>query len=143
MLAAQFDRFAGSATGIITTYVHAEECRLVRGARRGSAGPVSDRAKTRFELCVYTSRPDGRRSAHGRSASTTEFLATYVRPGGVHSRGTTMGLRSRRRRDRRAPAVRPRPGSSDLCIRFVGDDQLAQLERFTAEVLPHIQGEHR
>jgi hypothetical protein len=27
-------------------------------------------------------------------------------------------------------------GVSDLCIRFVGDDQLAQLERFTTEVLP-------
>ena len=27
-------------------------------------------------------------------------------------------------------------GVTDLCIRFVGDDQLAQLERFTAEVLP-------
>jgi hypothetical protein len=30
-------------------------------------------------------------------------------------------------------------GVSDLCIRFVGDDQLAQLERFTAEVLPALR----
>jgi len=29
-------------------------------------------------------------------------------------------------------------GVSDLCIRFVGDDQLAQLERFTAEVWPAL-----
>jgi hypothetical protein len=31
-------------------------------------------------------------------------------------------------------------GASDLCIRFVGDDQLAQLERFTIEVLPALRG---
>jgi hypothetical protein len=28
---------------------------------------------------------------------------------------------------------------TDLCIRFVGADQLAQLDRFTAEVLPALQ----
>jgi hypothetical protein len=31
-------------------------------------------------------------------------------------------------------------GATDLCIRFIGDDQLAQLERFTAEVLPALRG---
>jgi 2-methylisocitrate lyase-like PEP mutase family enzyme len=30
-------------------------------------------------------------------------------------------------------------GATDLCIRFVGDDQPAQFERFTAEVLPALQ----
>ena len=30
-------------------------------------------------------------------------------------------------------------GATDLCIRFVGDQQLAQLERFTAEVLPALR----
>ena len=30
-------------------------------------------------------------------------------------------------------------GVTDLCIRFVGDDQRAQLERFTAEVLPRLR----
>jgi hypothetical protein len=29
-------------------------------------------------------------------------------------------------------------GVTDLCIRFIGNDQLAQLERFTREVLPHV-----
>jgi hypothetical protein len=29
-------------------------------------------------------------------------------------------------------------GVTDLCIRFVGDAQLAQLERFTADVLPAL-----
>ena len=31
-------------------------------------------------------------------------------------------------------------GATDLCLRFVGDDQLAQLERFTTEVLPALRG---
>ena len=30
-------------------------------------------------------------------------------------------------------------GVTDLCIRFAGDDQLAQLERFTADVLPALR----
>jgi hypothetical protein len=30
-------------------------------------------------------------------------------------------------------------GVTDLCIRFVGDDQLPQMERFTAEVLPALR----
>jgi alkanesulfonate monooxygenase SsuD/methylene tetrahydromethanopterin reductase-like flavin-dependent oxidoreductase (luciferase family) len=29
-------------------------------------------------------------------------------------------------------------GVTDLCIRFIGDDQRAQLERFTDEVLPAL-----
>jgi hypothetical protein len=29
-------------------------------------------------------------------------------------------------------------GATDLCIRFIGDDQRAQLERFTADVLPRL-----
>ena len=30
-------------------------------------------------------------------------------------------------------------GATDLCIRFVGNDQMAQLDRFTAEVLPAVR----
>lgn len=30
-------------------------------------------------------------------------------------------------------------GATDLCIRFAGDDQLAQLERFVRDVLPAFQ----
>jgi hypothetical protein len=32
-------------------------------------------------------------------------------------------------------------GVTDLCIRFIGNDQLAQLDRFTAEVLPAVSKE--
>src|SRR5262249_1030920 len=138
MLAAQFERFGRLGDGIITTYVHAEECRLVR-ERAQAALARHGRAKAPFELCVYTTvrMDDDPRTAE---RVTTEFLATYY-GGGVHSRGT-MGLGP-------ADAViaalsrYAAAGVSDLCIRFVGDDQLAQLERFTAEVLPHLQGEHR
>ena len=134
MLPAQFDRFARLGDGIITTYLEAEECRIVRDraeealARRG-------RPRAPFPLCVYTTvRMDDDPRAAERD--TRAFLAAYY-GGGVHQRGT-MGLGP-------APVVIAAlrryadAGATDLCIRFVGDDQLAQLERFTREVLPAIR----
>jgi alkanesulfonate monooxygenase SsuD/methylene tetrahydromethanopterin reductase-like flavin-dependent oxidoreductase (luciferase family) len=131
MLPAQFDRVARIGDGVITTYLDAEECRVVRRhaeealARRGRSGAG-------MLLCVYTTvrLEDDPRAAE---RATAEFLAAYY-GGGVHSRGT-MGLGPaevvvaalRRYAD---------AGVTDLCIRFAGDDQLAQLERFTAEVWP-------
>ena len=66
---------------------------------------------------------------------TTEFLAAYY-GGGVHSRGT-MGLGPS---DVVIAALKRygAAGATDLCLRFVGHDQLAQMERFTAEVLPAL-----
>jgi hypothetical protein len=67
---------------------------------------------------------------------TSEFLATYY-GGGVHERGA-MGLGPADvviETMRRYAAV----GVTDLCIRFIGNDQLAQLDRFTAEVLPALR----
>jgi len=67
---------------------------------------------------------------------TSEFLAAYY-GGGVHERGA-MGLGP-------APVVieaiarYAAAGATDLCIRFIGNDQVAQLERFTAEVLPAVR----
>jgi hypothetical protein len=67
---------------------------------------------------------------------TSEFLATYY-GGGVHERGA-MGLGP-------APVVidtirrYAAVGATDLCIRFIGNDQVAQLERFTTEVLPAVR----
>ena len=134
MLAASFDRFGRLGDGIITTYLHAEECRLVRElgdealARHGRARPG-------FPLCVYTTvRME--RDLQTAKRVTTEFLATYY-GGGVHERGT-MGLGP-------ADAVIAElsryaaAGVTDLCVRFVGDDQLDQLERFTADVLPALR----
>jgi alkanesulfonate monooxygenase SsuD/methylene tetrahydromethanopterin reductase-like flavin-dependent oxidoreductase (luciferase family) len=134
LLPAQFDRFARLGDGIITTYVHAEECRTVREraaealARRGRTGAD-------FSLCVYTTVRMEKDVATAERV-TTEFLATYY-GGGVHSRGL-MGLGPA---DAVATALQRYAafGVTDLCIRFVGDDQLAQMERFTAEVLPALR----
>ena len=134
LLPAQFERFARLGDGIITTYLHAEECRTVREraeealARRGRSVPD-------FPLCVYTTVRMENDVASAERV-TTEFLATYY-GGGVHSRGT-MGLGPA---DAVLPALQRYAafGVTDLCIRFVGDDQLPQMERFTAEVLPRLR----
>jgi alkanesulfonate monooxygenase SsuD/methylene tetrahydromethanopterin reductase-like flavin-dependent oxidoreductase (luciferase family) len=135
LLPAQFDRFARLGDGIITTYVDSAECRAVREradealARRGRALPG-------FPLCVYTTvRLDD--DAARAKRTTLEFLAAYY-GGGVHQRGT-MGLGP-------ADAVisallgYAAAGVTDLCVRFVGGEQREQLERFTEEVLPALQG---
>jgi alkanesulfonate monooxygenase SsuD/methylene tetrahydromethanopterin reductase-like flavin-dependent oxidoreductase (luciferase family) len=138
MLPAQFDRFARLGDGIITTYIHAEECRTVR-ERAEEALARHGRTLPDFPLCVYTTvrlEDDARRA----EAVTEEFLATYY-GGGVHSRGT-RGLGP-------ADAVIAAlgryadAGVTDLCIRFAGEDQLAQLERFTADVLPALRSSRR
>lgn len=134
LLPAQFDRFARLGDGIITTYVHAEECRLVR-ERAEEALTRRGRPRTDFPLCVYTTvrMEDDPRVAE---RVTTEFLATYY-GGGVHSRGT-MGLGPA---DAIIAALRryAEAGVNDLCLRFIGDDQLPQLDRFTREVLPALR----
>jgi len=134
MIPAQFDRFARLGDGIITTYVHAEECRVVR-EQADKALARHGRADSDFTLCVYTTvRLDD--EAHTAERVTAEFLATYY-GGGVHQRGT-MGLGPA---GEVVPALRryAAAGVTDLCIRFAGDDQLAQLERFTTEVLPALR----
>jgi alkanesulfonate monooxygenase SsuD/methylene tetrahydromethanopterin reductase-like flavin-dependent oxidoreductase (luciferase family) len=134
MLPAQFDRFARLGDGIITTYVHAEECRTVR-ERGEEALARQGRSLAGFPLCVYTTvRLESDPCTAERV--TESFLATYY-GSGVHSRGT-MGLGPA---DMVIAALRryAAAGVTDLCIRFVGDDQLAQLDRFTADVLPALR----
>jgi alkanesulfonate monooxygenase SsuD/methylene tetrahydromethanopterin reductase-like flavin-dependent oxidoreductase (luciferase family) len=133
LLPAQFDRFARLGDGIVTTYVHAEECRLVREHAQ-EALAKHGRALPDFPLCVYTTvRLD--HDVRTAERVTSEFLAAYY-GGGVHSRGT-MGLGPA---DAVVTALRryEAAGVTDLCLRFVGDDQLQQFERFTAEVLPAL-----
>jgi alkanesulfonate monooxygenase SsuD/methylene tetrahydromethanopterin reductase-like flavin-dependent oxidoreductase (luciferase family) len=134
MIPAQFDRFARLGDGLITTYVHAEECVLVREEAE-KALARHGRARSDFPLCVYTTvYLDKDVSTAERVVS--EFLATYY-GGGVHQRGT-LGLGPPGAvidALRRYTAA----GVTDLCIRFVGDDQLDQFERFTTEVLPALR----
>jgi alkanesulfonate monooxygenase SsuD/methylene tetrahydromethanopterin reductase-like flavin-dependent oxidoreductase (luciferase family) len=134
LLPAQFDRFARLGDGLITTYLHAEECRTVR-ERAEEALARRGRASAGFPLCVYTTVRMENDVATAERV-TTEFLATYY-GGGVHSRGT-MGLGPA---DAVVTALQRYAafGVTDLCIRFVGDDQLPQMERFTAEVLPALR----
>jgi len=134
LLPAQFDRFARLGDGIITTYVDAGECRVVR-ERADEALARQGRALPGFPLCVYTTvrlDDDARRARR----ETMAFLAAYY-GGGVHQRGT-MGLGPA---DEVIGALRSYAdaGVTDLCIRFIGDDQRAQLERFTGEVLPALR----
>jgi alkanesulfonate monooxygenase SsuD/methylene tetrahydromethanopterin reductase-like flavin-dependent oxidoreductase (luciferase family) len=133
MLPAQFERFARLGDGIITTYIEAEDCRLVR-ERADEALAKRGRSLPGFPLCVYTTVrfEDDVRTAERR---TGEFLAAYY-GGGVHMRGT-MGLGPP---DAVIAALRryAAAGVTDLCLRFVGDDQFQQFERFTAEVLPAL-----
>ena len=134
MIPASFDRFGRLGDGIITTYLHAAECRTVR--ELGEAALARHGRKLRnFPICVYTTvrMEDDVETAE---RVTTQFLATYY-GGGVHSRGL-MGLGPA---DAVITALRQyaEAGVTDLCVRFVGDDQLVQLERFTDEVLPQLR----
>jgi len=134
LLPAQFERFGRLGDGIITTYVHTEEIPRIR-EQALAALARHGRLRADFPLVVYTTvrLDDDVRTAQ---RVTTEFLATYY-GGGVHERGA-MGLGP-------APVVietlarYAEAGVTDLCIRFIGNDQLAQLDRFTADVLPAVQ----
>ena len=134
MIPAQFERFARLGDGIITTYLDAEECQIVR-EHAEKALAQHGRPRFDFPLCVYTTVRLDRDVARAQRV-TTEFLATYY-GGGVHERGT-MGLGPP---DVVIAALRryAAAGATDLCIRFIGDDQLAQLERFTTDVLPALR----
>ncbi len=134
MIPASFDRFARLGDGIITTYIHAEECRTVREHAEAAMAKYG-RSSPGFPLCVYTTVRLGDDRARVER-ETTEFLAAYY-GGGVHSRGT-MGLGPA---DAVIEALQryAAAGATDLCLRFVGGNQLAQLEEFTAKVLPALR----
>jgi alkanesulfonate monooxygenase SsuD/methylene tetrahydromethanopterin reductase-like flavin-dependent oxidoreductase (luciferase family) len=130
---AQLDRFGRLGDGIITTYVLPEQCTELR--ERGAAALAAHgRANPDFPLCVYTTvRLDDDVATAERV--TAEWVATYYGGStGAHQHGL-MGLGPAevaiRMIERYAAA-----GVTDLCIRFSGEDQRQQLERFSREVLP-------
>ena len=133
LLPAQLERFGRLGDGLITTYVHPEECRTLR-ERAAEALARHGRGREGFPLCVYTTvRLEADRGTAERV--TGDFLATYY-GGGVHSRGL-MGLGPAEEVAGALGQYRA-AGVTDLCIRFAGADQLEQMERFTAEVLPAL-----
>ncbi|MBM3341903.1 MAG: LLM class flavin-dependent oxidoreductase [Betaproteobacteria bacterium] len=131
IIPAQIERVGKFGDGIITTYVNEDDIRKLREvcaeamARHGRANP-------NFPLCVYTTVCIENDVAKAE-AMTADFLDKYY-GGGVNFRGM-MGLGP-------AAAVADvlerykAAGVTDLCIRLVGENQVAQLQRFIAEVLP-------
>jgi alkanesulfonate monooxygenase SsuD/methylene tetrahydromethanopterin reductase-like flavin-dependent oxidoreductase (luciferase family) len=131
ILPAQLDRFARLGDGIITTYLTDEDCRTLR-TRCEEVLSKHGRSLPGFPLCVYTTvRLDA--DVAQAEILTRTFLQQYY-GGGIHYRGL-MGL---------GPASvvidmikrYEAAGVTDLCIRFAGADQVAQLEQFINEVVP-------
>jgi alkanesulfonate monooxygenase SsuD/methylene tetrahydromethanopterin reductase-like flavin-dependent oxidoreductase (luciferase family) len=131
IIPAQIDRVGRLGDGVVTTYLTDDDCRKLRELCAASF-EKHGRPRPGFPMCVYTTvRIDD--DAARAEAVTTEFLKKYY-GGGVNFRGL-MGLG--------APAAvvetlkrYEAAGVSDLCIRFAGTDQLAQLERFVEQVAP-------
>ena len=133
LIPAQFERFARLGDGIITTYVDIDDLRAIR-VRADEALARHGRSLPNFPLCVYTTVHFDETPARADETARA-FLKRYY-GGDVNERGL-MGLGPadavietlRRYRD---------AGVTDLCVRFVADDQMSQLERFTKDVLPAL-----
>jgi alkanesulfonate monooxygenase SsuD/methylene tetrahydromethanopterin reductase-like flavin-dependent oxidoreductase (luciferase family) len=131
ILPAQLDRFARLGDGIMTTYLTDDDCRTLR-QRCEEALAQYGRSLPAFPLCVYTTvRIDA--EAAQAEAVTHAFLQQYY-GGSIHGRGL-MGLGP-------ASAViqtlkrYEAAGVTDVCVRFAGTDQIAQLEQFIHHVTP-------
>jgi alkanesulfonate monooxygenase SsuD/methylene tetrahydromethanopterin reductase-like flavin-dependent oxidoreductase (luciferase family) len=130
---AQLDRFARLGDGLITTYLTDDDCRTLRQLG-DEALARHQRMLPNFPLCVYTTvRLD--RDVASAEALTRAFLQEYY-GGGVDYRGL-MGLGP-------AQAViealkrYEAAGVTDVCVRFAGTDQTAQLEQFIRDVVPAL-----
>ena len=132
---AQIDRVGRLGDGVVTTYLTDDDCRSLREACE-QAFAKHGRPRPGFPMCVYaTVRIEN--DAARAEALTRDFLHKYY-GGGVNYRGL-MGL---------GPAAAvvetlkryEAAGVTDLCVRFAGTDQLAQLDRFIREVVPAFAG---
>lgn len=127
-----FARFARHGDGMISDDVTPDECVEIR--RRGElALAESGRDLGDFPCAVYTTvRVDGDRATAQRRFA--EYLASYYGglPYRLHSEPPVGDA------DDVAGALGryAEAGVTDLIMRFAGDDQLAQVERFTSEVRP-------
>jgi alkanesulfonate monooxygenase SsuD/methylene tetrahydromethanopterin reductase-like flavin-dependent oxidoreductase (luciferase family) len=131
IIPAQIDRVGRLGDGVVTTYLTDNDCRKLRQLCE-EALARHNRPRPGFPLCVYTTvRIED--DVGKAEAATREFLQKYY-GGGVNYSGL-MGLGP-------AAAVADvlkryeEAGVTDLCIRFAGTDQLAQLERFISDVTP-------
>lgn len=128
---AQIDRVGRLGDGVVTTYLTDDDCRMLREVC-GEAFAKHGRPRPDFPMCVYTTARIEKDAAKA-DALTRDFLQKYY-GGGVNYRGL-MGL---------GPAAAvietlkryEAAGVTDLCVRFAGTDQLAQLEQFINGVAP-------
>ena len=132
---AQLDRFARLGDGIITTYLTDADIRDLRNqcdealARHGRKLPG-------FPMCVYTTvRLDD--DVARAEATTATFIRQYY--------GTAMnhpGLMGLGPADKVIEILKRYEiaGVTDLCIRFAGTDQIAQMEQFIEQVVPLPHG---
>ena len=135
IIPAQIERVGKFGDGIITTYVNEDDIRKLRNVC-AEAMAKHGRPNPDFPLCVYTTVCIENDTAKAETM-TRDFLEKYY-GGGVNFRGM-MGL---------GPAsavidVMKRyevAGVTDLCIRLVGEDQVAQLLQFIRDVLPSVAG---
>lgn len=134
-IAAQIERVGRLGDGVITTYVTEDDIRRLRDSCL-EAFSRHGRTRAEFPLCVYTTVRIGPEIA-AAERETRAFLDRYY-GGGVNFRGL-MGLGPSAAVIEVLQRYRA-AGVTDLCIRFAGEDQVAQLEQFIAEVLPAFSG---
>jgi alkanesulfonate monooxygenase SsuD/methylene tetrahydromethanopterin reductase-like flavin-dependent oxidoreductase (luciferase family) len=131
IIPAQFERLGRFGDGLITVYLSPEQCVELR-ERAAEALAAHGRASSEFPFCLYfTVRLEDDVATAERVSA--EFLATYY-GGAVHqSGGMALGPA-----DVVVDALKAyeAAGVTDVCIRFAGDDQRQQFDRFTREVLP-------
>ena len=133
IIPAQIDRVGRLGDGVVTTYCTDDDCVRLRELC-DAAFEKHGRPRPGFPMCVYTTVRIEDDTARAE-AVTAEFLNKYY-GGGVNFRGL-MGLGTPGavvETLKRYEAA----GVTDLCIRFAGTDQLAQLERFVKDVAPHF-----
>ena len=134
IIPAQIERVGKFGDGVVTTYVTEDDIRNLRVVC-ADAMAKHNRPRPDFPLCVYTTIRLESDVAKAETL-TRDFLDKYY-GGGVNFRGM-MGL---------GPAAAvidvmkryEAAGVTDLCVRLVGEDQVAQLQQFVAEVLPAMK----
>ena len=131
IIPAQIDRVGRLGDGVITTYCTDDDCRTLR-ALCDAAFEKHQRPRPGFPMCVYTTVRLENNAATAQ-AVTTDFLNKYY-GGGVNFHGL-MGLGAPNEVIDTLKRYES-AGVTDLCIRFAGTDQLAQIERFVRDVAP-------
>ena len=137
IIPAQIERVGKFGDGVVTTYVTEDDIRTLRTVCAEAMAKHNrlNNNKPDFPMCVYTTVRLENDVAKAE-VLTNDFLDKYY-GGGVNFRGM-MGL---------GPAAAvidvirryEAAGVTDLCVRLVGEDQVAQLERFISEVLPALR----